>query len=304
MAFFFPDAHRDIDWTRGHEFLDTELQRITREAETGKRIADKLVKVWTKAGEQVWVLVHIEVQSQREADFAKRMYTYNYRLQDLYNRPVTSFAILSDDSPSWRPHNFSFALWGTTVDFEFRTVKLLDYQQQWDELLASENPFSVAVMAHLKTLETSGDQTSRKRWKLSLIKLLYQRGYGSQDVIKLLRFIDWLLALPLELEDDLWQNILTYQEEMKMPYLTGLERISINKGLQQGLEQGLQQGLAEGLKRGIKIVLKLKFGNPGLELFSELEGITDVATLEQIEAGLDGELTLDEIRQLYSQPAD
>ena len=25
MAFFFPEAHADIDWTRGYESLDTDL---------------------------------------------------------------------------------------------------------------------------------------------------------------------------------------------------------------------------------------------------------------------------------------
>jgi len=32
MAFFFPEAHADIDWTRGYESLDTELQQIVRDA--------------------------------------------------------------------------------------------------------------------------------------------------------------------------------------------------------------------------------------------------------------------------------
>jgi hypothetical protein len=27
MAFFFPHAHGDIDWARGYEFLDKELQQ-------------------------------------------------------------------------------------------------------------------------------------------------------------------------------------------------------------------------------------------------------------------------------------
>lgn len=45
MAFFFPDAHDDIDWNRGYESLDTELQKIVRDAEIGKRLADKLIKV-------------------------------------------------------------------------------------------------------------------------------------------------------------------------------------------------------------------------------------------------------------------
>ena len=28
MAFFFPEAYRDIDWDRGYESLDKELQQI------------------------------------------------------------------------------------------------------------------------------------------------------------------------------------------------------------------------------------------------------------------------------------
>jgi hypothetical protein len=27
MAFFFPQAHKDIDWQNGYDFLDAELQR-------------------------------------------------------------------------------------------------------------------------------------------------------------------------------------------------------------------------------------------------------------------------------------
>ena len=35
MAFYFPEIHADIDRDRGHELLDTELQRIVRDAEIG-----------------------------------------------------------------------------------------------------------------------------------------------------------------------------------------------------------------------------------------------------------------------------
>ena len=36
LDFFFPDIHVDIDWSRGHEFLDQELQQIVRDAELGQ----------------------------------------------------------------------------------------------------------------------------------------------------------------------------------------------------------------------------------------------------------------------------
>jgi len=46
LALFLPHTHAGIDWSRGWESLDTELSQITPDADTGKRLADKLLKVW------------------------------------------------------------------------------------------------------------------------------------------------------------------------------------------------------------------------------------------------------------------
>ena len=45
LAFFFPQVEVDINWDRSYEFLDNELQQVVRDAELGRRYADKLVKV-------------------------------------------------------------------------------------------------------------------------------------------------------------------------------------------------------------------------------------------------------------------
>jgi len=37
LEFFFPVAAVDIDWSRGYEFLDKELQKVTRRAVLGRR---------------------------------------------------------------------------------------------------------------------------------------------------------------------------------------------------------------------------------------------------------------------------
>ena len=84
MAFFFADIHADIDWARGYESLDAELQQIVRDAALGRRLADKLMQVWRRDGTPQMVLIHLEVQGQREADFPKRMFVYNYRTFDRY----------------------------------------------------------------------------------------------------------------------------------------------------------------------------------------------------------------------------
>ncbi len=92
LAFFFPRIHADIDWARGYEMLDKELQPIIRRAEHGRRYVDKLVKVWLKTGEEKWILIHIEVQASKEVEFPKRIYVYNHRLFDRYGREVISLS--------------------------------------------------------------------------------------------------------------------------------------------------------------------------------------------------------------------
>lgn len=50
LAFFFPRVHRDIAWDKSYEFLNTELERIVRDAMVGRRYADELVKVFLRDG--------------------------------------------------------------------------------------------------------------------------------------------------------------------------------------------------------------------------------------------------------------
>ena len=178
MAFFFPQIEANIDWSRGYEFLDKEFQQIVRDAELGRIYADKLVKVWQRDGSEIWVLIHVEVQSQVQSDFPERMYVYNYRIFDMYRRPVVSLAVLSDDHDEWRPDSYSYALWGCRISLEFPMVKLLDYQTRSTLLSESTNPFAVIVAAHLTTQQTSQDPQGRYLGKLRLAKSLYQRGYS------------------------------------------------------------------------------------------------------------------------------
>jgi hypothetical protein len=144
MQFFFPEIHAEIDWSRGYEFLDQELSQVVRDAELGKRVVDKLVKVWTRAGDETWVLLNIEVQSQEESNFGARIFTHYYRLRDRYDVPIVNLVILGDERANWRPGLFRSAQWGCEVDFRFPIVKLLDYESRWAELEAEPNPFAFA----------------------------------------------------------------------------------------------------------------------------------------------------------------
>ena len=84
-------------------------------------------------------------------------------------------------------------------------------------------------MAHFKAVETAGDNENRCQWKVSLIKKLYRSGYEKQDVIWLFNFIDWVKALPEELEEKLWTEIQKIKEEKKVVYISSSVSI-VNKG--------------------------------------------------------------------------
>ena len=161
MAFFFADIHADIDWSRGYESLDSELQQIVRDAALGRRLADTLMQVWRRDGTPQMVLIHLEVQGQREADFAKCMFVYNYRTFDRYDGPVASLAVLTDASRAWRPTRYRYCLWGCEMGIRFRVVKLRDYRRRWAELEASRNPFAVVVMPQLQARATQRRPTTR-----------------------------------------------------------------------------------------------------------------------------------------------
>jgi len=70
MEFFVPGSTEDIDWDVKIKFLDKEFQKITKESATGRRHTDKLVEVTLKNRSKKWILIHIEVQSQKKPDFS------------------------------------------------------------------------------------------------------------------------------------------------------------------------------------------------------------------------------------------
>jgi hypothetical protein len=288
LALFFPHIHRDIDWSRGYEMLDKELQQLLPKAAQGRRPVDKLVKVWRKNGAETWVLIHIEVQTTRERGFGRRLFVYNSRIADRYNREVVSLAVLADDDPSWRPGRYEWELWGCRKRMEFPSAKLLDYVGREQELEESRNPFAKVVLAHLKALETRRNPEDRRAWKLRLVRGLYERGFRAEDVRQLFRLIDWLMELPDAVEDAFWEDVDALQKEQTMPFVTTPERVGIRKGLRLAIEE----------------TLRVRFGDPGVGLMPQVNAVHNT---EQLRALFRLALTatrLEAVSKAYAEAAE
>lgn len=296
MEFFFPTAYRDIDWRKPHEFLDKELQKVVRKAATGRHTVDKLVKVWRKDGLEAWVLVHIEVQSQVDPHFDRRMYVMNYRLFDRYAQQVISLAVLSDDDATWRPQEYGYHLWGCEVGIRFPTVKLLDYAPQWAMLEQSTNPFAVVIMAHLQAQSTRRYPRNRLRSKIELVKALYARGYTRKQIGELFRFIDWVLALPEKYELQFEQAVKGLEEADRMRYVTSIER----RAIQRGLEQGIEQGIVQGTRDNLFDILRLRFTILPEELSEQINQMADLTQLKVLLQAAVRVATLEDFERLLA----
>ena len=276
LEFFFPLVYAEIDWQRdpAYEFLDTELQQLEPDAEIGRRLVDKVAKVWLLGGEEAWVLVHVEVQGKYDSKFAERMYTYNYRLYDRHKQRVISLAVLADEEKNWRPSSYGYQLGGCRVSLEFPVAKLLDYEAQWESLEQSTNPFAVIVMAHLKTKVTHRNPQSRLQWKLSLVRRLYEREYSREDILKLFRFIDWVMMLPEELVQGFKAVVKSYEEATRMRYVTSIERLAKQEGMEQGI---LQKAREDAIA-----VLETRFPEVPNSIVERINGINDPSVLKTL----------------------
>ena len=289
LELFFPQAHADIDWSRGWESLDKELRQIDSDSESGRRYVDKLAKVWLMDGQEQWVLVHVEVQMADESEFPLRMYVYNYRVFDKYNRrEVASFAVLGDDNPCWRPDCFVYRRWGTEAGLRFPVVKLLDYAARRAELEQSDNPFATVVLAHLDTQETRQDLGERKDRKFSLVKRLRREGWSEKQVRQLFLLIDWMMDLPDPLADEFWKELKQHEEKEHMPFVSTPERF------------GRVEGRVEGRKDGIEAILDLRFGAAGTQLMPEVRQIHDENLVEKILKAAKTVASPEELRAIWS----
>lgn len=233
MAFYFPNAHAQIDWTTPHEFLDMELQAITKSALVGTRHVDKLVKVRLLSGQEEWLCIHIEVQIAREQKFARRMFVYNYRLFDRYDQPVASMAVLGDDDPTWLPGQYGYQALDCEMRFRFPIAKLAQFAGQHVELATHPNPFALLTLAYLHNRATAQDMAARYAVKCQLIRQLLARQWEGSLIREFFQVIDWMMALPPEWDQQLSEFISELEQGNAVEYVNTIERVLLAKTRQE-----------------------------------------------------------------------
>jgi hypothetical protein len=256
-------------------FRDTELEQIAPTEQTGKQRVDKLVKVVGKDGAPAWVLVHVEIQSQRDGEFAERMFRYHARIHDRERVPVVSLAVLGDEERKWHPSAFGYHLWGCTLRLEYPVVKLLELDTAHLEALA--NPIATLTLLHRDAHATRGKPAERLARKLVRYRALLRQGYAASDIRRLLRLMEHVLRLSsdlaLEAQDAMRQ---IEQEELGMDtFVTSFEEI------------GHARGRVEGQQELVLRLLERKVGPLSSELQAQVAALAPDRLLDLSEALLD-----------------
>ena len=287
LLFFAPELHEHVDFTMEPDFLQQELFQEVVDKKKGRRMADQLVKVHLKDGEEKWILVHVEVQSEHEKDFPERMFQYFYRIYDRYKQNIVALAIMTSSYQSEIPSDFRYNYFGTTLHYTYTNYKIVDYD--YKALQNSEKLFSKIILAAKYMHETKNEDRKRYLFKRKLMReIVRNQQYSRTAVQAVLHFVDYLLRLPEELSWQLSEKIRPilgkeqklmelYNEENASPTITNI----FERKRQEGVLEGEIKGKVEGkIEERHAIAGNLLKQNVPLEIIASATKLT----LEEVEA--------------------
>ncbi|MGM0489324.1 MAG: DUF4351 domain-containing protein [Planctomycetota bacterium] len=282
---YLPAIAAAIDWRHPPQWSDKELSRILRQRRRRPKSVDTLVKVRLLNGAEQWILLHLEIQSSREAGFEFRIFRYNSGLVWIYDQRVVTVVILADLDETWRPEEDIFRLGDFESRLRFPVCKLID---RLDSDWRDDHSLPVQVArAQIAALRTAGDPTGRYGAKWQLVRNLYDLGYNADEVREIFRLIDWMMCLPEDLSRKFEEDLVALEESLNMPYVTSVERIAEERGETKGGASVLL-GQLRRICGAMPEDLRQRLYRLPLERLAELgEALLDFRSLDDLRAWLD-----------------
>lgn len=277
MRFFYPEAETLFDLEKGFEYLDKELEQLFPPEfdDYAPRYVDKLVKVFTRSGREEWILVHVEVQGYADPDFASRMFQYYYRILDKYAKPITAFAIFTDNNKGFKPSFYEHEFLGTRVYYGYNTCKIIE--QDDAELVSSNNPFAMTVLSAKIAITSKRDQhlfdmsydISRQLLKMQMPK---------EKIRKVMNFLKYYIRFENPEMFGKFESEISILTERSTTM--GIEEFLLDSAEKKGRREGREEGREEGMEIGIRnTAIKMKENGLAITLIANITGLS----VEEIE---------------------
>lgn len=235
LFFFFDNADELFDIEKGFQFLDKELEQLFPMPEgEAPKFVDKLVKVFRKEGIEEWMLIHIEVQGYDDKDFAKRMFTYFYRILDKYGMPITAFAIFTDTNKKFHPKAYEYHSFGTSNIYTFNTYKVIEQDEALLE--KDKNPFAIVILTVLVALKLKKiNDDDLLNLKLQIFRNLYRRDIDDRKMRGLLTFLNFYVHFAKPETNSKFEKAIDILTENNTTM--GIEEFVLDRARKQGLEE-------------------------------------------------------------------
>ncbi len=232
--------------------MDKEI--FSEFVQTKEYEVDILVKVKI-AGEERFVLIHIENQAKKQGGFGGRMFDYFAVVRAKFGLRIYPIAIFLYDSPKTAErHVYSETEFGMeVVRYQFQAIQL--NRLNWQDYIGSSNPVAVALMAKMN-VKPEDHATVRREFYT-----LFSTGKLSG---KQLRIIDEFMKSYLKLTTEQYQQIRkemveTMPAESKKQYTVVMEDFEI-AAYERGIEQGVERGVAQGVHSLTLRLAERRFG--------------------------------------------
>ncbi|WP_338835718.1 DUF4351 domain-containing protein [Neomoorella thermoacetica] len=267
-------------------FIDyTNIRFLTQEVITDitagdKHYVDILAEVKIK-GEDGCVLVHIEPQAYRQADFARRMFIYFSRLYEKHQKRVLPIAVFAHDSKveETNRHEVEFPFL-KVLQFEFYKIQLK--RLPWRQYLNSNNPVAAALLSKM-------DYSPRERVqvKIEFLRLLTRMQLDQARMELITAFFESYLVLNPEEEKTLQEKL---PEELQPEEVQRVMELTTSWHL-KGWQQGRQEILLRQLRKRLGTIsseVEAKIKTLSVEQLDDLaEKILDITSEDELLKALD-----------------
>jgi flagellar biosynthesis/type III secretory pathway protein FliH len=90
------------------------------------------------------------------------------------------------------------------------------------------------------------------------------------------------MVLPEELAISFKTEIKSYEEARKMRYVTSIERLAKQEGIEEGLQEGRQLGVIQSSQDSVIEVLETRFGEVPITIINAVNNINDSSVLKTL----------------------
>jgi hypothetical protein len=206
-----------VDWSIDYKPLEQELRNLRIQGKKGEKRIDKLFRLKLLDGDNHYLYTHFEAELKPDASFPERVFEYFCKLIARYGKvKITVLTLYVGDKPSAKFNSYSFENQGTSLNFGYNTY-VVAIQKEAD-LIASDNPLSLFVLANLYVVQSKGNPKLRLQLKVKFFNILANKNFSDDVIRKVVNFVEYFIRLKETEEIPLWNNV--NKKHFKDPVMT------------------------------------------------------------------------------------